>query len=37
MAEEMHCARNMKGNSMDRTEFQVGNVVFLKIEKGRVN
>jgi hypothetical protein len=33
MAEEMECARNMEGDIMDRTEFQVGNVIFLKKEK----
>ena len=35
MAEEMECARNMKGNCMDRTELQVGNVIFLKKEKSK--
>jgi hypothetical protein len=33
MAKEMECARNMKGNCMDRTQFQVGNVIFLKKKK----
>jgi hypothetical protein len=33
VAEEMECAKNMKENCVDRTEFQVGNVIFLKKEK----
>ena len=32
MAEEMECARNMIGNCTERTEFQGGNVIFLKKE-----
>jgi len=33
MAEIMECAKNMKENCVDRTEFQAGNVIFLKKEK----
>jgi hypothetical protein len=33
MTQEMECARNRKGYCMDRTQFQVGNVIFLKKKK----